>query len=146
MHKKNRPFLLSLFSISFLGLGLWNGFRFIQAILFWSTLINYLGVFVLLYICISGTIWCSIWVFLARGFWLGKPWAWYGGLFSAAGYVLWYWLDRILLQQSHSNWLFAIVTSFFFVFSIGFLLHRKFIDFFFINRSSPFCSFFSGKK
>jgi hypothetical protein len=85
-------------------------------------------------------------VFIARGFWWGKTWAWYGALISAAGYVIWYWLDRILLQQFHSNWLFALGISFFFIFSIGFLLHRKVIDFFFKNRPSLLRSFFSGKN
>jgi hypothetical protein len=146
MQKRYRPLLVSLFSISFLFLGLWNGLRFIQAILFWSTLLIYLSVLFLLYICISGILWCSIWVTLARGLWLGKPWAWYGALISAAGYVIWYWLDRLFLQQSHSNWLFALGASVIFVFCLGFLLHQKIITYFFNGLSSPFRSFLARKN
>jgi len=146
MHNNKRPLVVSLFSISFLASGLWNGFRFIQAILFWSIMLNYLNVLFLLNICISGIIWCSVWVVLARGFWLGKPWAWYGALISAAVNVIWYWLDRVLFQQSHSNWLFSLGISFFFVVCIGFLLHRKVIDYIFKDHSPPFLSFLYSKK
>jgi hypothetical protein len=77
---------------------------------------------------------------------LGKPWAWYGALISAAGYVIWYWLDRLFLQQSHSNWLFALGASVIFVFCLGFLLHQKIITYFFNGLSSPFRSFLARKN
>lgn len=146
MPKIHRPNIVSLFSFSFLGLGLWNGIRFIQAIIFWSTFKNYLSLFFLSYISISGIIWFSIWGIIARGFWIGKPWAWYGALISAAGYILWYWLDRAFIQQPRSNWLFALGISLFFAVGTGFLLHQKVIAFFFKNRSSPLRSIFSGKR
>jgi len=140
MNKENKPFIVSLFSVIFLGLGLWNGFRFVHAIIFWSIISNYQSMFLPLYICISGLFWCIVWIVTARGFWLGKFWTWYGALISATGYGLWYWLDRIFLQRPHSNWVFVLGITLVFFLTYGLLLHYKVINFFFRNQSLPLCA------
>ena len=45
---------------------------------------------------------------LLWGMWQAKAWIRYGLLGAGAGFTVWYWCDRLLLQTSRVNWPFAL--------------------------------------
>jgi len=87
----------------------WNGLRLGSAIFFWKTLAEY-GAHPL-YIAISGGAWLIVGLLLVWGLWWGKTWGWIAAIGSTAGYIAWYWLDRLVLQKPHANWPFALTAT-----------------------------------
>jgi hypothetical protein len=119
--KKNRPIRISFLTILFVCLAAWNCLRLGEAIFFWKTISAYHAS--PLYISISGGIWLIIGLLIAWGLWKGKGWGRVAALWCMAGYTIWYWFDRLALQETHSNWPFVLVInmiSLLFVFSILF--------------------------
>jgi len=101
----------------------WNGLRLEQAIFFWKTLQAY-GAHPL-YIAISGAFWLITGLLLAWGFWLGKAWGWAAVLAGTTAYTAWYWFDRLVLQQPHSNWPFVLVANSLFLLIIFTILFSR---------------------
>ena len=117
--KKYRPIGISFLAILFICLAAWNGLRLSEAIFFLKTLSAYHASS--LYISFSGGIWLIIGLLVAWGLWKGKGWGQAAAIGYAAGYSAWYWFDRLVLQETHSNWPFALIVnilSFFFIISI----------------------------
>jgi hypothetical protein len=114
-----------------LGLALWNGLRLIQAIGFWSIIIEYRGEPGPLYVAIFGGFWFLAGLSITWGLWQRKTWAWFGALGGAVGYGFWYWFDRLVFQKPHSNWPFALASTVFFVLCFSIMLRRGVIQFFF---------------
>jgi hypothetical protein len=108
MHKNRRPTGVTLLALFVLGLALWNGLRLEKAIVFWSILKEYQTKPGPLYAAISGGIWLLTGLSIVWGLWQGKNWAWFSALIGAGGYGSWYWFDRLVLQEPHSNWSFAL--------------------------------------
>jgi len=104
----HRPIRVTLLTWLTLALVLWNGLRLLQAIFFWSILKEYQAAPGPVYIAISGGFWFLSALLIARGIWQGKTWAWAGTIGSAAGYGSWYWFDRLVLEEPHANWPFAL--------------------------------------
>jgi hypothetical protein len=90
---------------------LWNGFRFIETLVFWKTLQEFNARPGPLYGSVSSAIWFVYGIVLLVGAWQRKAWAWYATLGAAAGYTVWVWADRLFLQQPHANWPFGITVT-----------------------------------
>ncbi len=103
-----RPIRVTLLTWLILVIALWNGLRLVQAIIFWSILNEYQAAQEPLYIAISGGFWLFAALFIIKGIWQGKTWAWAGTIGFAAGYESWYWFDRLVLEEPHANWPFAL--------------------------------------
>ena len=120
--KKSRPVSVIILVVLVFYFAIWNGLRLSQAIYFWKTLLEY-GAHPL-YIATSGGVWQMAGLLLVWGLWQGKTWAWLAAIVSAISYASWYWIDRLILQRPHSNWLFSMVVTLitlFFVLALLFL-------------------------
>jgi hypothetical protein len=104
----NRIQILSLF---LLAPTVWHGLRFAEALYFWKTLKEYGAQPDPLYVAASGGFWLVAGIVLIAGVWREKAWAWYATLGAAAGYPIWVWADRLLLQQPHENWPFGLTVT-----------------------------------
>jgi len=106
-----RPRRVSLLAFSALALAVWNGIRLGEAIFLWQTLREYEVRPGSLYLVISGGVWLFTGLILSAGLWLGRTWALYAAIGSVAGYTVWVWFDRLVLEQSHANWPFTLTFS-----------------------------------
>ena len=107
--KRTRPIGITVLTIFVFALTAWNGLRFGESLFFWNTLKAY--DVSPLYISISGGTWCMIGLVLTWNLWQGKARSWIAVLCASAGYTLWYWLDRLVFQNYHSNWPFILPTN-----------------------------------
>jgi hypothetical protein len=112
----NRPIRLVLLVVFVLCIAGSNGVRLYEAIFFWKTLAEY-GAYPF-YISLSGGFWLLYGLFTGWSLWLGKKWGRMVAFIGTAGYFSWYWLDRLVLQGRHSNWLFTLVADIFFAIGI----------------------------
>jgi hypothetical protein len=125
MSGTRRPIGIYLLSIFTIGLSLWNGLRLIQAIIFWPIFKEYQVHPGPLYLAISGGVWLLVGLSLLWGMWRGRTWALYSTLGSVVIYAFWYWLDRLILQEPHPNWPFALLSTIMLVLFFGILFRRK---------------------
>ena len=132
--KSPRPIVLSILVIFILWLTIWNGLRLGKVILFWKTLEDY-GVSPL-YISLSGVLWLIIGLLLIWGLWQGKAWGRITVICGSAGYSSWYWFDRLVLQEPHSNWPFVLIINIFILLLILFILFSRKTRRFFIKREN----------
>jgi hypothetical protein len=119
----NRPFRVILLVLLIVCAAGSNGFRLGEAIFFWKTLVEY-GAHPL-YISLSGGFWLNFGLFTGWGLLFGKKWSRMVAMLGTAGYLSWYWLDRLVLQGQHSNWLFTLFADIFFVIVIIFILFSQ---------------------
>jgi len=106
--RKPRPIRISLFAIAICLFSAWYGIRLVEAIRFWRILSDYHMHPGPAYLAVSGGFWLAVGLILIAGLWSGRAWGWVGSLAGSAGYVIWYWFDRLVLQAPHSNWPFAL--------------------------------------
>jgi hypothetical protein len=126
MPKVRRSPFVSLLSLFYLGLAAWNGLRLVQGIVFCPTLQEYIARPGPIYVVISGGIWLLIGSVIFWGLRHVKIWAWFAAIVTTAGYIGWYWIDRLALQKPHANWPFALGTTLILiVFSFSILLSPK---------------------
>lgn len=106
-----RPVRISLLAISMCIVSIWCALRLVEAIRFWQILSEYHARPGPAYIAATGGFWSLAGIALAGGLWAGKLWGWYGMFVGAAGYVLWFWVDRQVFQYPQTNGPFALVWS-----------------------------------
>jgi hypothetical protein len=145
MPDHRRPTSITLLSFAIVGLALWNGLRLIQAIAFWSILKEFHSNPGPLYLACSGGIWLLFGSSIALGLWKGKEWAWFTTLGGGFLYTCWYWFDRLVLQEHHSNWPFALGFNGLILLSFGLLFRHSVIHFFFSKSLPPFSLILSRK-
>jgi hypothetical protein len=104
-----RPIPVTLLALVVIAFTAWNCLRLGEAIHFWNVLIEY-GTHPL-YTAVSGGVWLAAGTLLTLGLWRGKAWAWIGALVGTAAYGFWYWIDKLIVEQPHANWPFAIEAS-----------------------------------
>lgn len=119
-NRPKRPMSLTIIIVLILCSAVWNGLRMSEAILFWNSLVEY-GAHPL-YISMSGGIWFLIGLILVWSLWKGRKWGWMASLATVVSYSTWYWLDRIILQKPHANWLFALIVNIILFLTIIFLM------------------------
>jgi hypothetical protein len=136
MSDNRRPTSITILSIFILGLAIWNSLRMVQAIVFWSILTEFQSSPNPLYLAISGGIWFLAGFSIFIGLRKGKAWAWYTALAGAAGYTCWYWLDRLVIQEPHSNWPLALVLNVLFISLFGILFRRNVVRYYLKKNQS----------
>ena len=50
-------------------------------------------------------------IFILWGIWQRKAWAAKLLLGASAGYTVWYWSERLIWQNPHPNWPFAVIVN-----------------------------------
>jgi hypothetical protein len=89
----------------------WNGLRLWTAIAWQKTLVEFSTNPAPLYIAIIGAIWLVIGLTLSWSLLLGKAWGGKMLVAAAAGYSVWYWIERLIWQAPRSNWPFVIAVN-----------------------------------
>jgi len=102
-----RPFSATILLWLVLILITWSGLRLLSAIQWWGTLLEFASPPGPLYIAISGGLWLIAGIILLWGMWRIKAWIRHALLGTGAGFTVWYWGDRLLIQSAHENWPFA---------------------------------------
>ena len=126
-----RPVRVTLLVMVQIIFAVWNGLRLGEAFVFWKTLKEFGAHPGAAYIAASGGFWLVAGLVTAWGMWTGRAWSRWATLGVTAGYIAWYWSDRLFLQIPHANWPFALlITTVFMVFVLIVLFSRRSINFF----------------
>jgi hypothetical protein len=121
--KSARPLGIKIIGILTIWLIVWNGLRLGMSIFYWNTLDEYNAH--PFYIFLSGGIWLTAGLFLLWTLNQRKTSSRKTTLVVAVGYTSWYWLDRLILQKPHANWLFSITINLIFLILIIVLLFSR---------------------
>jgi hypothetical protein len=127
IQKPKRPFGVTLLSIGVLILAVLNLTRLLSTIRFWSFLKEILP-FSGLYLVGTGLIWAGFGLPLFWGLWHGLSWAPGFSRIAAVAYLIYYWLDRLLLANHpgrEANLPFAIGASLVGLVLIYWILSRR---------------------
>ena len=73
--------------------------RFIQAVIQWDFLIQYLSVSPL-YLIITGLLWGSVFLLSFLGLWIGLQWVRIAIKYIVVAYILYFWIDRVFIGNS----------------------------------------------
>jgi len=103
-----RPFSVTILLWLVLSLTAWSGLRLYSSIQWWRTLFELASPPGPLYVAISAGVWLAIALGLLWGMWQAKAWIRVALLGTGAGYSVWYWCDRLLLQSAYENWPFSL--------------------------------------
>lgn len=112
MRKRSLPVTLLILSV--LSLTVWNAIRFGTALAQWATLTEFARPPGPLYFALTGLFWTVAGATVTFGLWLGRKWARPLSGLAGSGYVVYYWLDRLLVQNNvpaRSNWPFMAFIS-----------------------------------
>jgi hypothetical protein len=105
------PLRVTLLYIVVLTLSAWNGLRLWTALAWHSILNEFSARPTPIITAVSGAIWLITGVILLWSIWQKKAWAAKLLLSAAAGYSIWYWGERLIWQNPHPNWLFAVIVN-----------------------------------
>jgi hypothetical protein len=106
-----RPISVTIILWLVLSLTAWSGLRLATAILWRGTLLEFASSPGPAYIAISGALWLLAGIGLLWGMWQAKAWIRSALLGTGAGFFVWYWCDRLLLQFPRANWPFALAVT-----------------------------------
>lgn len=130
----SRPFYVTLIIFGvLLFIVVPNLIRMVQAIIDWQFLVNLLPISPF-YLVMTGAVWGIGGLIVAVGLWQGRPRMRSIALWGGAAYVLYYWIDRLLLRSSslgRSNETFVIAVSIIFVGLLIFALTRPRVKLYF---------------
>jgi len=108
----NKPsFRVTLLYILVLTLSAWNGLRLWTAIAWQSVLNEFSASPPPTVTAISGAVWMVTGIILIWCIWQKKAWAAKMLLGASAGYSVWYWSERLIWENPHPNWLFAVIVN-----------------------------------
>jgi hypothetical protein len=102
-----RPACVTILLWSVLSLAAWSGVRLVTTILWWSSLTQLTSQFICIYLFSSALVWAVISLILLRSFWKSTRFGHAGFIVASIGFLLWYWLDRIILPPLNLDWGFA---------------------------------------
>ena len=105
------PFRVTLLLLLVLILTTWNAIRLWTAIAWHNILNEFSAQPTSTITAISGATWMVIGIILLWSIWQKKAWAAKLLLGTAAGYSVWYWSERLIWQNPHPNWLFAVIVN-----------------------------------
>jgi len=103
-----RPFSVTILLWLVLSLTAWSGLRLASAILWWGALLEFASPPGPWYISISAGVGLVTGIGLLWGMWQAQPWIRAALIGAGAGFTLWYWCDRLVIQSLHANWPFAL--------------------------------------
>lgn len=95
-----RPPAVTLLALLVLCSTAWNFVRFASALAGWDLIASYAKTAGPLYIALSGLAWGLAGLPLYAGLILGLPWARVTSGMAIGSYLLYYWLDRLLLSAA----------------------------------------------
>ena len=114
----------------------WNAIRMISALANWNLLREFAPHPGPIYILVTAAAWAAgwfaIWRLLRRRHDRARTYA----LIAAVGYALWWWLDRLLLQEPRPNWPFALTATLVLLAFIASLLHHPRTRAYFLPREN----------
>jgi uncharacterized membrane protein len=105
------PFRVTLLYWLVLTLTAWNGLRLWTALAWQNTLTEFSASPTPVILAISGAFWVVTGIILLWSIWQRKAWAATLLIGVAAGYTVWYWSERLIWQNPHPNWLFAVIVN-----------------------------------
>jgi len=105
------PFRVTLLTWLVLIMSAWNGLRLWTALAWWKALAEFSASPPPIVTAISGGVWMVFGIILVWGIWQKKPWTANLLVGAAAGYSVWYWIERLVWQNPHPNWLFAVIVN-----------------------------------
>jgi hypothetical protein len=105
------PFRVTLLYLLVLTLSAWNGLRLWTALAWQNVLTEFSASPPPIIIAISGALWMVTGFILIWSIWQKKAWAAKLLIGVASGYSVWYWSERLLWQNPHPNWLFAVIVN-----------------------------------
>src|SRR3990172_8559710 len=105
------PFRVTLLLLLVLFLTVWNGLRLWTAIAWHNVLNEFSAQPISTITAVSGAIWMMIGIILLWSIGQKKTWAAKLLLGTSAGYTVWYWSERLIWQNPHPNWPFAVIVN-----------------------------------
>ncbi len=120
---EDHPLSVTILVVFVLCITLWYATRIYSAIANWQVLSEF-GANPA-YILGTGLLWILASCWVAWRFWEGRPSAGRVGWMTAVFYLLWYWLDRLVMQPAPAtNAVFSVIVSaaLFTIFTLGLLL------------------------
>ncbi len=106
-----RPFRVTLLYWLVLTLSAWNGLRLWTALAWQDVLTEFSASPPAIVTAISGGVWMVVGITLVWSIWRKKDWSAYLLVGVAAGYSVWYWVERLAWKNPHPNWLFAVIVN-----------------------------------
>jgi hypothetical protein len=106
-----QPFRVTLLYWLVLILSAWNGLRLWTALAWWDVLTEFRASQPPILTALSGGVWMLAGLLLAWSIWQKKAWAANLLVGVAAAYSVWYWIERLVWQSPHPNWLFAVIVN-----------------------------------
>jgi len=108
----NKPTLrVTLLLLLVLSLTMWNGLRLWTSLAWQPALNEFSARPSPIVTAFSGAVWVITGAFLLWSILQKKSWAVKLLLGAAAGYTVWYWTERLVWQNPHPNWLFAVIVN-----------------------------------
>jgi len=99
--RRKRPASVTLLGMLVLSFTAFYWLRFYEAAASWKTLTTRLPESIPLYLLLSGFLWGLAGVILFQGLWRGTGWAPKWTQIVITGFIIYYWLDRLLLANRH---------------------------------------------
>jgi hypothetical protein len=106
-----QPFRVTLLYWLVLILSAWNGLRLWTALAWRDVLTGFHASEPPILIAISGGVWMLAGLILVWSIWQEKSWGSNLLILVAAGYSIWYWIERLVWKNPHPNWLFAVIVN-----------------------------------
>jgi hypothetical protein len=92
-------------------LSAWNGLRLWTALTWQDVLTEFSASPPPMVTAIGGGVWMIVGIILIWGIWQKKAWTAKLLLGYATGYSAWYWVGRLVWQNPHPNWVFAVIVN-----------------------------------
>ena len=105
------PFRVTLLLSLVLTLTTWNALRLWTALAWRNTLNEFSSQSTSTMIAVSGAFWVIIGIILMWSIWQKKAWAAKLLIGASAGYTVSYWSERLIWQNPHPNWPFAVIVN-----------------------------------
>lgn len=96
--KRHRPWSVTCFTLGVLTLATVNLLRWTQTLRQWSLLQELLPISPVYHLA-TGLLWMAAGLPLAWGLWKGRPWAPLWSRLATVAYLLYYWVDRLLIAD-----------------------------------------------
>jgi len=105
------PFRVTLLLWLVLFITAWNVLRLWTALAWQNVLVEFFAQPTPAVTAISGAVWMVVGIILIWSIWQKKAWAAKLLLGASAGYTVWYWSERLIWQNPHPNWPFAVIVN-----------------------------------
>jgi hypothetical protein len=105
------PLRVTLLLLLVLSLIIWNGLRLWTSLAWRDALNEFSARESPAVMAVSGATWIVVGIILFWAVWQRKAWSAKLLLGAAAVYTVWYWCERMVWQNPHPNWPFAVIVN-----------------------------------